>query len=116
METNHHEELKKIHEVIAINYEKFHTKGVKTAGTRLRNSLMDSRKLVDLMRKDVLEKSKEMPVKKRTDKKPLPEQAAEPLKVEEPLPEPLPEQAAEPVVAKPEKPKKVRLVRKKTVI
>lgn len=51
-------QLKELVEDLGNDFLKFHEKNVKKSGTRLRKSLMDIKKLVDKMRKDVLQKIK----------------------------------------------------------
>jgi len=50
------------------DYEKFKTKKVKVAGARVRNNLLNCKKICDTMRKQVLEQIKELPIKHRQSK------------------------------------------------
>jgi hypothetical protein len=48
------------------DYEKFENKKVKVAGARVRNNLLNIKKLCDILRKQVLSQIKELPIKHRT--------------------------------------------------
>jgi hypothetical protein len=48
------------------DYEKFEKKKVKVAGARVRNNLLNIKKLCDILRKQVLAQIKELPIKHRS--------------------------------------------------
>jgi|TARA_R110000823_G_scaffold177628_1_gene310188 hypothetical protein len=82
--------LKAVIMALTQDYEKFKTKKVKVAGARVRNNLLNCKKICDIMRKQVLEQIKELPIKHRTKDEKLPvevEVEPETLVVEE-LPPP----------------------------
>jgi hypothetical protein len=71
------------------DYEKFKTKKVKVAGARVRNNLLNCKKICDIMRKQVLEQIKELPIKHRTTEK-LPVEVEVEVEVVEKVDEELP--------------------------
>jgi hypothetical protein len=62
------EKLKSMITALDQDYSKFTAKNVKVSGARLRNQLLDTKKLCDALRKQVLTKMKDLPVKKKTAK------------------------------------------------
>jgi hypothetical protein len=64
MEENY-ESLKAVILGLSQEYEKFKSKKVKIAGSRVRNSLLNCKKLCDVLRKQVLLDIKSIPVKHR---------------------------------------------------
>jgi len=60
-----HEALKATIEALNIDYEKFNEKKVKAAGARVRNNLLNCKKLCDKLRKQVLADIKAIPIKHR---------------------------------------------------
>ena len=60
--------LKAVIMALTQDYEKFKTKKVKVAGARVRNNLLNCKKICDTMRKQVLEQIKELPIKHRQSK------------------------------------------------
>jgi hypothetical protein len=57
--------LKATIEALTIDYEKFNDKKVKAAGARVRNNLLNCKKLCDTLRKQVLSDIKSLPTKHR---------------------------------------------------
>lgn len=74
-----YESLKSIIEALKIDYDKFNNKKVKIAGSRLRNNLLNCKKLCDILRNQILIEIKDLPVKHRVKK-------SEEDKEENPLP------------------------------
>ena len=64
MEENY-ENLKAVITALTQDYEKFKAKKVKAAGQRVRASLLNTKKLCDIMRKQVIEDIRAIPVKHR---------------------------------------------------
>lgn len=60
-----YEALKATIEALKIDYEKFQDRKVKAAGGRVRNNLLNCKKLCDKIRKQVLVEIKEIPTKHR---------------------------------------------------
>lgn len=59
--------LKATVEALNLDYEKFNEKRVKVAGARVRNNLLNCRKLCDKLRKHVLEDIRAIPTKHRKE-------------------------------------------------
>lgn len=60
-----YENLKAVILALGQDYEKFKSKKVKVAGARVRNNLLNTKKLCDTLRKQVLAQIKELPIKHR---------------------------------------------------
>ena len=60
-----YENLKAVILALGQDYEKFKSKKVKVAGARVRNNLLNTKKLCDTLRKQVLVQIKELPIKHR---------------------------------------------------
>lgn len=63
--TENYEALKAIIEALNQDFEKFNEKKVKAAGARVRNNLLNCKKLCDKLRKQVLADIKALPIKHR---------------------------------------------------
>ena len=63
-----YESLKSIIEALKIDYDKFNNKKVKIAGSRVRNNLLNCKKLCDILRNQILTEIKDLPVKHRVKK------------------------------------------------
>ncbi len=63
-----YENLKALITSLNQDYEKFREKKVKASGQRVRASLLNIKKLCDVLRKDVIKDIKEIPVKSRKKK------------------------------------------------
>ena len=74
METNteiktideNYDNLKAVITALTQDYEKFKSKKVKAAGQRVRNGLLNTKKLCDTLRKQVLADIREIPIKHRS--------------------------------------------------
>ena len=74
METNteiktideNYDNLKAVITALTQDYEKFKSKKVKAAGQRVRNGLLNTKKLCDTLRKQVLSDIREIPIKHRS--------------------------------------------------
>ena len=60
-----YDNLKAVITALNQDYEKFKSKKVKIAGQRVRNGLLNTKKLCDILRKQVLTDIREMPIKHR---------------------------------------------------
>ena len=60
-----YKDLKALIECLNLDYDKFKLKKVKVAGQRVRNNLLDTKKLCDKIRKQILEQIRDIPVKHR---------------------------------------------------
>lgn len=60
-----YENLKAVITALTQDYEKFKSKKVKAAGQRVRASLLNTKKLCDIMRKQVIEDIRTIPIKHR---------------------------------------------------
>src|SRR6056300_284138 len=60
-----YENLKAVITALTQDYEKFKAKKVKAAGQRVRASLLNTKKLCDIMRKQVIEDIRALPIKHR---------------------------------------------------
>lgn len=60
-----YENLKAVITALTQDYEKFKAKKVKAAGQRVRASLLNTKKLCDIMRKQVIEDIRAIPIKHR---------------------------------------------------
>ncbi len=63
-----YENLKALITSLNQDYEKFREKKVKASGQRVRASLLNIKKLCDVLRKDVIKDIKEIPIKSRKKK------------------------------------------------
>jgi hypothetical protein len=63
--TENYATLKATIEALNLDYEKFNEKKVKAAGARVRNNLLNCKKLCDKLRKQVLLDIKALPIKRR---------------------------------------------------
>ena len=61
-------QLKCITEALNVDYEKFKCKKVKVAGARVRNNLLNCKKLCDVLRKQVLNDINKLPINHRIKK------------------------------------------------
>ena len=104
---DNYDNLKAVIMALTQDYEKFKTKKVKVAGARVRNNLLNCKKICDTMRKQVLEQIKELPVKHRQPKSTDENEITPPVLAEE-LP------TAELEELPPSPPKLVRQKRNKT--
>lgn len=59
--------LKAVIESLSQDFDKFESKKVKIAGQRVRNNLLNAKKLCDKMRKQIITEMKELPTKHRED-------------------------------------------------
>lgn len=66
--SENYEALVAICKSLSIDFEKFHDKSIKSAGLRVRNNLLNCRKLCNSLRKQVLNDLKALPIKHRTPK------------------------------------------------
>ena len=65
MEDNY-KDLQAIIECLNLDFDKFKEKKVKAAGQRVRNNLLNTKKLCDKIRKQILEQIRDIPVRHRT--------------------------------------------------
>jgi len=63
-----YDNLKAVITALTQDYEKFKSKKVKAAGQRVRNGLLNTKKLCDILRKQVLADMREIPIKHRFSK------------------------------------------------
>lgn len=106
-----YELIKSIVSAIDQDFEKFNSKKIKIAGSRIRNNLLNCKKLCDKLRKQILNNIKELPIKHRNlgEKNILeitPEAVIEPII--EPIIEPVIEPEIEPI-KKQRKPRKANI-------
>lgn len=86
MEENY-KDLQALIECLNIDFDKFQKKKVKAAGQRARNNLLNTKKLCDTLRKQIITEIKEIPVKHRitddegSDTKEEAEEIPEPLEL-----------------------------------
>ena len=66
LQTNY-EQLKSITQAIEADYDKFNEKKVKASGQRMRNGLLNIKKLCDTLRKEIKQEMDDIPVKHRTN-------------------------------------------------
>ena len=76
---------------VGLELTRFESKPTKTGATRIRASLLQIKKLADSMRKDILEESRKLEVKRRVTVKKV-------EVVDDPVPEVLPERQGSPPV------------------
>jgi hypothetical protein len=93
-----YKDLQALIECLNIDMDKFQKKNVKAAGQRARNNLLNTKKLCDILRKQIITEIKEIPVKHRitddegSDTKEEAEETPEaPNESQQPEPEPEPE-------------------------
>ena len=67
MMDENYENLKAVITALTQDYEKFKTKKVKAAGQRVRASLLNTKKLCDIIRKQVMEEIRAIPIKHRSE-------------------------------------------------
>ena len=67
---NDYETLRSTIEALTMDYTKFKEQKIKACGLRVRNNLLNCKKLCDKIRKDVLLDMKAVPVKARKEKDP----------------------------------------------
>ena len=65
---DNYDNLKAVILALDQDYEKFKTKKVKVVGVRVRNNLLNCKKLCDTLRTQVLSQIKEIPIKHRVIK------------------------------------------------
>jgi len=65
MEDNY-KDLQALIECLNLDFDKFKEKKVKAAGQRVRNNLLNTKKLCDKIRKQILEQIRDIPVRHRT--------------------------------------------------
>lgn len=93
--------LKATVEALTLDYEKFNDKKVKAAGARVRNNLLNCKKLCDTLRKQVLADIKALPIKHRV-------KAGEAEDYENPPPSPKSEEDEDELIDIPDPPELVR--------
>ena len=107
MEDNY-KDLQAIIECLNLDFDKFKEKKVKAAGQRVRNNLLNTKKLCDKIRKQILEQIRDIPVRHRTsdsEESPVEESPTEEKDEESPVEEKEESSAEE----KEDKPKKKRI-------
>ena len=105
--SDNYDELKCLIDALYLDFDKFRNKKVKASGQRARNILLNCKKLCDVMRKEILNDLKNMPIKQR--------KAKEEAKEEEAKEEAKEEEAKEEEVEEKPKKKRVRRANKKKV-
>lgn len=106
-----YDNLKACMEGLGLDFEKFNNKKIKASGQRVRNNLLNSKKLCDIIRKQIMEEIREIPIKHRTNKdgKPVVNQEEGEAPKLTPTPKPEPEEPPKKKERKPRqanKPKK----------
>jgi chromatin remodeling complex protein RSC6 len=111
---DNYDNLKAVILALDQDYEKFKTKKVKVAGARVRNNLLNCKKLCDTLRKQVLAQIKEIPIKHRSSKSSDDEEEE---KVENPSEREIMEVAGElePVITKPKRKRRANKVKTKEI-
>ena len=107
MEDNY-KDLQAIIECLNLDFDKFKEKKVKAAGQRVRNNLLNTKKLCDKLRKQILEQIRDIPVRHRTsdsEESPVEESPTEEKDEESPVEE----KEESPTEEKEDKPKKKRI-------
>ena len=115
--SDNYDELKCLIDALYLDFDKFRNKKVKASGQRARNILLNCKKLCDVMRKEILNDLKNMPIKQRKAKKEAKKEAKEEVEEEveeEAKEEEAKEESKEEVEEKPKK-KRVRRANKKKV-
>ena len=81
--SDNYDELKCLIDALYLDFDKFRNKKVKASGQRARNILLNCKKLCDVMRKEILNDLKNMPIKQRKAKEEAKEEEAKEEEVEE---------------------------------
>jgi hypothetical protein len=110
MENKNYNSLKALVEALETDYTKFNTRKIKVCGNRVRNNLLNIKKLCDSLRKEIQEELNSLPTKHRIKNIKVEDEVKnveEVKEVEEEFPEPL-ELVRQNAEAKPKKPKTKR--------
>jgi hypothetical protein len=78
-----YKELKATIDSLTKDFEKFDTKKVKAAGQRVRNHLLNAKKLCDVLRKQLMCEMRDLPTKHRIVSEPAVESSKDEIKEEE---------------------------------